>query len=63
MVQWLYLAGIIVLVLVVWKFAARPWLERRAGPVDERHQLNRTASSDARDRRWRQKDPPDPDIH
>ena len=52
MVQWLYLAGVIVLALVAWQFVARPWLERRAGQVDERLPRNRAARSDARNRRW-----------
>ena len=59
MVQWLYLAGVIVVVLVAWKFAIRPWLERRAGPVDDRYTVNRSASTDARDRRRQHKDNPD----
>jgi len=63
MVQWLYFVGVVVLVLVVWKIAARPWLERRAGPVDDRYPLNRAASSDARNRRWLDKDNPNAHYH
>ena len=59
MVQWLCLLGVIAVLLVVWRFAARPWLERRAGPVDERVQGNQAASTEARERRARHKDQPE----
>jgi hypothetical protein len=59
MVQWLYLAGVIAVLLAAWKFAIRPWLERRASPVDDRHIASRSASTDARNRRWQHKDNPD----
>lgn len=57
MAQWLYLIGALAILLLAWKFAVRPWLEKRAGPPDERRLGSRTAAKETRSRRRSEGEP------
>ena len=59
MAQWLYLLVVIAGLVLAWRLVARPRLERRTRPVDERLIANRAAASEARERRPHDKYRPD----